>query len=303
MLAFDRARLDSLRVGIGAALDDLCRIRCDHAEALDAMTTIRAARRTLGDVCLPRVQDILRSDVMTSYRPSASGVKDIDLFARAHDFGWQVAMDPQVVIGPAVPGNRTFDEVLTDVRSGALVPMAAPLDAEGRSGALYTSLTFASDNTRIVGVEDTTSDLLKVLDFFSDGLPVGWREEHSLTIYYLANARVTSNVHVLTAYDRDEGPETLWDRTRQATVSGYMIIETGSTRGEVNVGIGPDAQDDTQSFPLLSQTSSSYSGMFYPDESPEFRPMTHEARFESPDLWAFTTSSAPMVDGWGTWEL
>jgi len=144
-----------------------------------------------------------------------------------------------------------------------------------------------------------TPTLLKVVDFFSDGLPIGWREERTLTIYHLTNARVTSSVHVLTAYDRDEGPETLPDLTTEATVSGYMLIATRSTTGEVSVRIGTG--DDTQSHPVVSQSNSSYEGMFYPDALPDFQPMSQEARYVSPDNWTFTRSASPMRDQWGTW--
>jgi hypothetical protein len=303
LLAFDRGRLDLLRVGIGAALDDLRQIHCGDAGAADAMTIIRGACRTLGELCLPRVHDILSSKALTSYRRSAIDRNDAYqlAYANVRERGWEVTTDP--VFGPPWSGHRSFDEVLADVRSGELVPMTAPLDANGRAGAHYTSLTFAAERTDVVDTRDTTSNLMKILDFFSDGSPVGWREHHTMTIYYLTNARITSSVHVLTAYDRDEGPETLLDRTTEANVSGYMIIAAESGRAEVNVGIGPGVQDDTQSFPLLSQSSSSYSGVFYPDEPPEFQPISHEARFVNPDRWTFTKSSAPMADRWGTWEL
>ena len=203
---------------------------------------------------------------------------------------------------PAVPGVRSFDQVLADIRSGALVPMVAPIDANGRAGAQYTSLAFAPGHQRQLGQQDLTSDLLKVIDFFSDGLPIGWREHRTLTITYLPNVRVTNSVHVLTAYDRDEGPETLMEQTTEAVVSGYMVVADDSSTAEVSLGIGPGIQDPTQSFAVVSESGSSYSGMFYPDYPPVFLPITHEARFVNPDGWTFTTSSAPMVEGWGTWK-
>jgi hypothetical protein len=304
LLAFDRSRLDSLRIGLSATLDELRRIRSDDVAAVDAMRIVSGACRALGDVWLPRVQDILNSTAMTSCRRSAVGSIDVAQAARyatTRADGWEVAADPLTVYGPQVPGTRSFGEVLADVRSGALVPMADPLDANGRAGAHYTSLTFAPAVQHRVGTEDLTSNTAKVLDFFSDGLPIGWREHQSLTIYYLSNARVTSSVHVLSAYDRDNGPETVLDLTTEATVSGYMIVEEDSSEAELNVRVGPG--DDTQSYPITSQSISTYSGMFYPDEPVEFQPMTHEDRFVNPDRWTFTKSSAPMVDGWGTWEL
>ena len=92
----------------------------------------------------------------------------------------------------------------------------------------------------------------------------------SSTVYYLTDARITSAVHVLTAYDRDDGPETLLDLTTQATVSGYMVIRTDDSVGDIDVGIGPGDQDPTQSVTIASQSSSTYSGMFFPDTAPDF---------------------------------
>lgn len=306
LLAFDRSRVDSLRVGIGVALGELRAIRSDDTAASEVMRTIRHARCTLGDVYLPRVHDILDSESMTSYRQTGVGdnaTLQQSTYATAHDRGWEVTTDPLPALGPAVPGSRSFDKVLTDVRSGVLVPMAAPIDANGRAGSRYTSIAFAPGPRHVIGRQDLTSNFAKVVDFFSDGLPVGWREHETLTIYYLSNARVTTSVHVLTAYDRDEGPETMVAQTTEALVSGYMIIEDESSRAEVSVGIGPGAQDDTQSFAIASQSTSAYSGTFYPDDPPDFQPITHQARYVNPPEWTFTKSSSPMVDGWGTWGL
>jgi hypothetical protein len=304
LLAFDRCRLEWLRIGIGAAIDDLHAIRNDDEAAADVMRGIRKSCGTLGDSCLPRVHDILGSEAMTSFRPAELGddIHRAAMYRTAHDRGWEVTTDLLQVYGPAVPGVRTFDQVLADIRSGELVPMVAPIDANGRSGAQYTSLTFAPGHQRQIGQQDLTSNVLKVIDFFSDGLPIGWREHRTLTITYLPNVRVTNSVHVLTAYDRDEGPETLVDQTTEAVVSGYMVVADDSSTAEVSVGIGPGTQDPTQSFVVASEAGSSYSGMFYPDHPPDFRPITHEARFVDQDRWTFTTSSAPMMEGWGTWK-
>jgi hypothetical protein len=110
-------------------------------------------------------------------------------------------------------------------------------------------------------------------------------------------------VHVLTAYDRDDGPETLVALTTQATVSGYMIIRTEDGAGDIDIGIGPGDQDPTQNVAIASQSSSTYTGMFFPDSAPDFHEVDQSPRFESPEKWTFTKSSAPMVDHWGTWEL
>ncbi len=304
LLAFDRSRLDSLRAAIGAAIDDLTRIRCDDPNAAEAMRTIRLASRTLSETCLPRVHDILHSEAMTSYRPA--GIDGCDVFqsaySTAHDRGWEVTTDP-LPLGPPAPRLRTFDEVLADVSSGVLVPMTPPLDANGRVGAHYTSLTFAATDPELIGTTDTTSNILKFIDFMSDGLPVGWHEHSSLAVLYLTDARITSAVHVLTAYDRHDGPETLLDLTTRATVSGYLIIRTDDSVGDIDVGIGPGDQDPTQSVTIASQSSSTYSGMFFPDTAPDFHAVDQSPRFESSDHWTFTKSAAPMVDHWGTWEL
>lgn len=302
LLAFDRARLDALRVALGAALDDLQGIRSDDAAAADVMRALGAARRTLSDVWLPRVLDVLNSTSMTSCTRSAIGTADVSqasLYAATHNRGWEVMNDPLPVYGPPAPVVRSFDDVLADVQSGVLVPMAAPLDADGRAGAHYTSLAFAAAQPVELGTKEVTSDMLKVVEFFSDGLPIGWREKQTLAIYRLTDARITSSVHALTAFDRDQGPETRLDLTTEATVSGYMIIARRSTKGEVNVRIGTG--DDTQSQTIVSQSNTSYEGTFYPDELPDFQPMSQQARYVSPNDWTFTKSASPMMDEWGTW--
>jgi hypothetical protein len=304
LLAFDRSRLDSLRVAIGAAVDDLARIRCDDPDAADTMRVIRLAVRMLSETCLPRVHDIVSSEVMTSYRRSDIDGSDTyqSKYSTAHDRGWEVTTDP-LQLGPSAPRRRTVDEVLADVGSGVLVPMPAPLDANGRAGARYTSLAFAAANPELLGTKDVTSNLLKLIEFVSDGLPVGWREHEKVEVYYLEDARIRSSVHVLTAYDRDEGPETLFELATQATVSGYMVIRTDDSVGDIDVRIGPGEQDPTQSATIAEQSSSTYSGMFFPDTAPDFEALSQEPRFEITDTWTFTTSAAPMVDQWGTWEL
>ena len=125
-----------------------------------------------------------------------------------------------------------------------------------------------------------------------------------MSIYYLADARVTSSVHRLTAYDSDDGPETLPDLTTQATVSGYLIIRSDESVAEVTMKIGLEEDEDaTKNVVLARQTSEAYSGMFFPDEVPDLQPVPPGPRVESPDMWTFTTSASPMVDEWGTWKL
>ena len=129
------------------------------------------------------------------------------------------------------------------------------------------------------------------------------RDPNTVSIYYLADARVTSSVHVLTAYDPDDGPETLLDLTTQATVSGYLIIRSDESVAEVTTKIGADGDKDaTKDVVLARQASSSYAGMFFPDEVPDLQPIPTGPRVESPDMWTFTTSASPMVDEWGNVE-
>ena len=303
-MAFHRARLDSLRVGIGTALDELRVIRSDDAAAADVMRTLSSACRTLGDVWLPRVQAILDSTAMTSCRRSEVGVADVSQMPSLtylRDPGWELPADAPGAFGPQLPHRLSFDEVLSRVEAGTLVPMPPPLDAHGRAGAHYTSIAFASGGSELLGHMDVTPNLLKIVEFLSDGMPIGWREHKTLKVSYLSNVRATSSVHVLSAFDRDEGPETLVDQTQEAIVSGYMVVLVDTATAEVSVSIGPDTQDPTLSAELISETSSSYEGMFYPDSPPDFQPVTHEARYVGPPEWTFTKSNGPMVETWGTW--
>ena len=316
LLAFDPVRLASLRTALVATLDNLQRLRSDDSATTETMRTIRSASRSLADLWLPRVNDVLQSTAMSSstqtkvgdydFRGSARrGVDDDPLWQFIHDpggLGAGASPKPAPMYGPDQPGARSFGQVVQAIESGALVAMAAPVDAQGRAGARYTSIAFAPGFQRDVGHADLTSTFAKFADFMSDGLPVGWREQEGMRIIYFRDARVISSVHVLTAYDRDSGPETLVDQTTEATVSGYLVVRQESGVAEVSVQIGPGIQDPTQSFPIISQSASAYSGVFYPDTPPDFQPITHEPRFVNPPTWTFTKSASPMVDGWGTWQ-
>ncbi len=305
LLAFDRNRVDSLRIALGMAFDELRGIRSSEPEAADTLRVLGSACRTLSEIWLPRVHDVLASTAMTSCTRSAAGAVDIAqaaISANALHPGWETATDSTPVYGPPAPHTGSFDEVLTDIRSGSLQPMAAPLDAHGRAGARYTSLAFAAGTQREIGNVDLTPDALKFIDFLSDGLPVGWRETDTLTLYYLTDVRVTQIVRVLSAYPRDQGPESLPELTTEAVTSGYMLIHSRSTTGEVTMGIGPGEQDPTASFALASQSTESYSGAFYPDTPPDFQPITDEPRFVNPPEWTFSTAAAAPVDGEGTWK-
>jgi len=305
VLAFDRERLEVLRSALDAALQDLHQIRSDDIQADDAMRCVRSVSRTLGDTCMPRVHDILTSTAMTWYRHAGAACDNAHeaalVTARRHR--WDMVNDPLSMMGPPPPDCRTFDEVLSQIRSGHLVPMSAPIDANGRALSHYTSLTFEPGEPVMLGQIDLRSNLDKLVDFFSDASPIGMHNQHTLSIYYLSNARVISNVHTLTAYDRDEGPETDRDRQTEATVTGYMVVEDQSSIAEIVLPIGPEGGDPTAGQPVFSQQSSGYSGVFYPDDPPEFEPSSHEPRFVNPDTWTFTTSASPMATGWGTWGL
>ncbi len=266
------------------------------------------ARRGLSEVWLPRISAVLDSKSMTA--PVRTKINDG--FVALPGPAWQLTVDPggagaatseARMYGPERPGSRSFGEVLEAIMAGELVPMAAPLDADGRAGARYTSIAFAPGIETEVGHTDLTSTVLKLADFASDGLPVGWRETKGMTIFYLRNARAISSVHILSAYDRDTGPDTLVGLTEEAMVSGYLVVKQESGTAEVSVQIGPGVQDPTQSFPIISSTTSAYSGVFYPDTPPDFGPITREPRFVGRETWTFTTSASPMVDGWGTWGL
>ncbi|MEO8266922.1 MAG: hypothetical protein ABI706_15575 [Ilumatobacteraceae bacterium] len=305
LLAFDRTRVDSLRMALGTALDELCGIRSSEPEAADTLRVLAGACRTLGEIWLPRVHDVLASTAMTRCTRSAAGVVDIaqaSIAATALHPGWETATDSTPVYGPPAPHTKSFDEVLADIRSGSLRPMAAPLDANGRAGARYTSLAFAPGTQREIGQVDLTSDAAKFIDFLSDGLPVGWRENDRLTLYYLTDVRVMQIVRVLNAYPREQGPDTLPELTTEAVTSGYMLVNSRSTTGEVTVGIGPGEQDPTASVALASESTDSYSGAFYPDTPPDFQPITDEPRFVNQTEWTFSKAPATPVDGEGTWD-
>jgi len=305
LMAFDRERLETLRAALDAALDDLHLIRSDDLNAADVMRGVRGETSTVGDVCMPRVHDVLTSTAMTWYRRAGAACDNAteSALVSARERGWEMTADPLATLGPPPPGCRTFDEVLSQIRSGAMIPMSSPLDANGRALAHYTSLTFEPGSPFVLGQLDLRSNLDKLVDFFSDGLPVGMRQHHTMTIYYLSNTRVISNVHSLTAYERDEGPETDPEKSTEATVSGYLVVEDNSSVAEITLPLGPEGSDPTASQRIVSQESSGYSGIFYPDEAPQFEPASDEPRFGNPDRWTFTTSAAPMADGWGTWRL
>ncbi|MEY2525129.1 MAG: hypothetical protein QOJ66_3694, partial [Ilumatobacteraceae bacterium] len=146
-LAFDRARLDALRLGTGAALYDLHHIRCDDSAAAEVMRDLRLATQTLGELWLPRIQDVVNSKAMDSCirRKNADGSDAAEApgYKTQFDGAMETIDDPWPMPAPAPHPIRTFDEVLSDIRSGAMLPMTAPVDANGRAGHRYDSLAFA----------------------------------------------------------------------------------------------------------------------------------------------------------------
>ena len=303
LLAFDRNRLEALRLGLGTALDDLRGIRSDDIEAAEVVRSLRGAARTISDVHLRRVHDILVSQSMTWYRSSgidAEALAREQPYSTRHDRSWEVTTDLVSTL-PDVPCFHTVDAVLAAVRAGDLVPLDAPLDADGRAGAHYTSIAIAASTQVPIGTLDRTSNVLKLIDFFSDGLNVGWHEHKALEVVFIPDARLMRSVHVLTTVDRVNGPETLTDLTTEAVVSGYLILNTDTSTADVSVGIGPDIQDPTESWAIVSGASSSYSGVFYPVTTPDFEPISREPRFVNPPQWTFTKSAGPVFEGWGTW--
>lgn len=306
LLMFERGRLDSLRLALGAAVDDLRAIRNGDYDAADVMRALAGCCRTLEETWLPRVYDVLNSTAMTSCTRSAPGAPDVSQSAAklaiiARD-GWEVVPDP---LGGPPPPRRVLngDEVMKAINSGALRPLAPPLDAEGRANAHYESIAFAPITPpREIGRVDLTSNAAKIIDFFSDGLPIGWHESSTLIIFRVDDVRVTKSVHALTAYDPDDGPETLTDQTTEAITSGYIAVAVNQSLAEVTLAIGYG--DPTAAYAIASQTTSGFSGAFFPDRGsePEFEPIPDEVRVESPDQWTFTKSASPMVDGWGTWQ-
>jgi len=305
MLSFDRARVDSLRLALGASLEELHAIRCSNAAAADVMRTLAGARRTIED-WLPRVHDILYSTAMTSCTRSALGMPDLSQAAKyavMYHHGREVITDPLAVQGPPAPTHDwSIERVLAAIESGALQPMRAPLDANGRANAPYESLAFAPSVQPVeLGRIDLTSDVAKFAAFWSEGLPAGYTREDTLTVFRLEDVRTTKSVHPLTAFDRDGGPETFEDMTSAMTTSGYLVITQVTEEAELTHEIS-EGGDPTTDFAYAEQVSSAFSGTFYPDAEAVFEPLPTGPRVESPARWTFTTSASPMTDDWGTWR-
>ena len=158
--------IDRVRTALDAALEDLHLIRSDDVHAAEAMRCVRSASRTLGDTCIPRVHDILTSTAMTWYKRAGAACDNATEAAlvTARERRWEMVNDPLSGLGPPSPACRTFDEVLHQMRSGTLTAMSAPIDANGRALAHYTSLTFEPGTLFVLGQIDLRSNLDKLVD-------------------------------------------------------------------------------------------------------------------------------------------
>ena len=305
-MSYDRARVDSLRLALGASLEELYAIRGADAAAAEVMRSLGAARQVIED-WLPRVHDILNSTAMTSCTRSPLGTPDVSQaakYAAMYHQGRVVITDPFAPLGPPAPhdDDRTMEEVFAAIESGELQPMNAPMDANGRANAPYESLTFAPSSAPTeIGRMDVTSLPAKFVAFWSIGLPVGWEHTETLTVTRMENVRVTKSVHRLTAFDRDEGPPTIDGLTTTSTVSGFMITMQVVEKGEVTHEM-QEGGDPTAHIGFAQQESTSFSVAFYPDEEPVFAAVPAGARYENPDVLTVTTSASPMKDDWGTWH-
>ena len=252
---------------------------------------------------LPRVHDILNSTAMTSCTRSALGVPDTSQaleYMAMYAQGREILDDPLSPLGPPAPHyDLTMDELFADIESGKLQPMAAPRDANGRANAPYESVAFAPTSPPTeIGRMDVTSLPAKFVAFWSDGLPVGFTHTETLIVKRLKDVRVTNSVHRLTAFDRDDGPESIEGLTTAATVSGYMVYTEVIEDAEVSHDSRRDG-DPTASIEV-GQHSQTYFGAFYPDAHAGLG--DPRGRGREPDQWTFTTSASPMMDDWGTWH-
>jgi hypothetical protein len=96
LMAYDPIRLAALGAAAQAALDDLQSLRCRDPEAAQTMLIIGLACRTITELCLPRIHDILNSDAMTGYHSASveGGPCDPLVLARSKSPGWRVSRDP-----------------------------------------------------------------------------------------------------------------------------------------------------------------------------------------------------------------
>lgn len=309
LMAYDRARLDSLRVAMAAALDELSRMRCDDGAAADAMRRIDEARRLLGDRCLPRLRDLLESDPLSSAGASwlnscAFRQTTYSQLVRLHH--WELAQDPldddaatPPDVPPEEPWTRSFNDVTTAIKCGELTPMILPTDPSHPIRSQITTVELAPGSIRHIGSRDVTSNWLKLADYASDVAWFGWREHHELSAYYLSDVVVTATVWVVDPVTRQRCRH----QQTQAVTSGFILVRDEDRTVELNPPIGGGAHTDptaTPSIPLDHEHV--YKGAFYPDTAPHFEPLPSGAAVRNEPTWKFTSKKLPFEEEWGTWD-
>lgn len=308
LMAYHRPRLDALRVAMSAALGELQGIRSDDGAAADAMRSIVEACRVLGDRCLPRVRDILDSDPLTSRQQpwlDSCAFRETVSFQLVREFTWELASDPLESSteppprhGPFAPWARTYDDVMTAIQCGELVPMAVPLDEHRPSKSQITTVSFAPRSVEVMASEEVTSNLLRAADLGADVLPFGWREDHEQTVYYLPSVAITSTVMVFDPISHAPFPPHI----TQAQASGFMVVRDETRDVEVSLPFGGAPRDPTMSIAIRLDRQHDYQGAFYPLTAVEFRPAPSPATSDDEPRWQFMSRHLPLINGYGTWR-
>ena len=313
-MAYDRARLDQLRVGLNGALDDLQAMRCDDSDATGAMRAVREACRMIGDRCLPRVRDVLSADPLatpTGSSATSCQFRSSPFFELTHDLHWDFAEDPLDRDDAALatplpytaatkPWNRTKDEVMSAIACGELTPLAMPKDPHRAGGDQLTKLDVAPVSMSLISEQNVTSSFHRFIDFWSDGLPFGYRNHTEKYVYYVNSAVVTATVQVFDPRTGEQYP----DQVSQAMVSGYIVVRDHTVRTEANIGnhFDEDNDDPTISLSVPLEQEHDYRGAFYPDAPVEFTPVADPAPDTDP-AWRFVQSDQPIVDKFfGNWD-
>lgn len=307
-MAYDRARLDTLRIAMTTALDELSRMRSDDVAAADALRRIGEARRLIGDRCLPRIRDLLETDPLSS--GGASWLNSCSFrqspysqLVRLHH--WELAPDPldgpvaAPVVDPAdKPWTRSFDDVTEAIKCGELTPLIMPTAANHPERNQITTLAIAPATTKLIGSRDVTSNWLKALDYASDVSWFGWREHDELSVYYLSDVVVTATIWVVDPKTH----QVLRTETSQTTTSGFLAVREEDRTVEVNPPIGGSANIDPTATPSIPMDHDhDYSGTFYPDTAPRFEPLPSGAAVKNTAKWKFTSKKVPLTESWGAW--
>lgn len=308
-MAYDRGRLDQLRVGLTGALDDLHAMRCDDPDAAEAMRAIREASRIIGDRCLPRVRDLLSTDPMTAPTgswPLSCQFRASPYFELTHDLQWELAEDPLDLNGEPLrtplpytgatrPWNRSYDEVMSAIECGELAPLAMPKDPSRPAVDQLTQLDIAPAAMSIISARNITSNVHRFLDFLSDASPLGYRDHTDKYVYYVNSAVATATVQFFDPESGDQYP----DQVSQAMVSGYLVVNDHTLRTEINITANNGDPSANISIPLDSDHD--YRGAFYPDAPVEFTPVA-DPRSDADPAWTFVDSGQPVIEQWlGNW--